>query len=87
VAQKKVNKMTTDTLDPVELGHKVNTRPDTMASETAFFHFTVNLHPEFVEREATEEEILSLPHKIGMFSFLDDEEEDIYTKEDGSLIE
>lgn len=52
-----------------------------------FYNFAVEFCPIIViagEEELSDEEILSLPEKIGMFSFLDDSEEDIYTEDDGT---
>lgn len=38
---------------------------------------------KIVYQEFSEEEFMTLPEKIGIFSFLDDPEEDVYTPGDG----
>ena len=47
-------------------------------------NFEVILYPYITaEEEISDEEMLTLPEKIGMFSFLSDSEEDIYSESDG----
>lgn len=54
-----------------------------------YYYFSVNLYPEILKREEEigDDEIMNLPEKIGMFSFLNNEEEDIYSKSDGVPLE
>ncbi|MDD4909826.1 MAG: hypothetical protein PHR44_04010 [Candidatus Omnitrophica bacterium] len=57
------------------------------APANVYFEFTIEFCPTIVingEEELSDEEILSLPEKIGVFSFLNDEGEDIYKESDGS---
>lgn len=55
-----------------------------------YYDFEINCCPISAivgEEELSDEEILSLPAKTGVFSFLDDSEEDIYTESDGAPLE
>jgi hypothetical protein len=53
------------------------------------YTFVVDFLPKIVadgEEELSDEEILNLPEKMGIFSFLSDSEEDIYTENDGTAL-
>lgn len=52
-----------------------------------YYEFEVNFYPEEVEQEMTDEEIMNLPAKTGVFSFLSDREEDIYNESDGKALQ
>ena len=64
-----------DTQQPQEVGTKVG---DSYFTISAQFVFAVPLV------EAADEEFMYLVEKSGAFSFWEDPEEDIYTREDGS---
>ena len=52
-----------------------------------YFEFDIDLWPGYEigdEEEMSEKEMLNLPEKIGMFSFLYDSKEDIYSESDGT---
>ena len=46
-------------------------------------HYVIDIRPSIVI-EASDEEMLGLPEKLGIFSFLNNTEEDIYSESDGS---
>ena len=55
-----------------------------------YYHYEANLYPQIVMvpgQEMSDQEIMTLPEKIGIFSFLSDDEEDIYTKDDGTPLQ
>lgn len=49
------------------------------------YTFIIDINPLIVngDIEISDEEMMKLPYKIGMFSFLDNQEEDIYDESDG----
>jgi len=48
-----------------------------------YIPFKINLFPQ----EAADNEIVELSEKLGMYAFLNDEKEDIYSLSDGSPME
>lgn len=50
-------------------------------------NIVVDIQPVKIFQEFSEEEMLTLPEKIGMFSFLANKEEDIYNENDGTPLE
>jgi hypothetical protein len=52
-----------------------------------YYEFSVILYSDKEEIESSDEEILSLPMKTGIFSFLNDDEENIYSESDGTPLQ
>jgi len=50
---------------------------------TRFFRISVNCFPKIPVEEASDLEVLTLSDKMGIFSFLDHSDEDIYSLLDG----
>ena len=48
-----------------------------------YYHYVINLQAH-ATIEASDEEFLTLPEKLGIFSFLNKPGEDIYSNSDGS---
>lgn len=76
----------TKTIDSEQL--KIFSKGNVTIKEVAdeYLHYVIDIRPSFVV-EASDEEMLSLPEKLGIFSFLNNEEEDIYSESDGSPLE
>ena len=53
---------------------------------TRFFRISVNCFPKIPFEEASDLEVLTLSEKMGIFSFLDHPDEDIYSLSDGNPI-
>lgn len=51
-----------------------------------FFRISVNCFPSIPVGEASDLEVLTLSEKMGIFSFLDHPDEDIYSLSDGNPI-
>ena len=51
---------------------------------TRFFRISVNCFPIIQLEEASDLEVLTLSEKMGIFSFLDHPDEDIYSLSDGN---
>lgn len=54
---------------------------------TRFFRISVNCFPRIPIEEASDLELLTLSEKMGTFSFLADQEEDIYSISDGDPVD
>ncbi len=76
----------TKTIDLEQL--KIFSKGSATIKEVAdeYLHYVIDIKPSLVV-EASDEEMLSLPEKLGIFSFLNNEEEDIYSESDGSPLE
>ena len=76
------------TIDNEKLKQTSNSLPD--IEEVAAYCINTVIDVSAIKsvdyQELTEEELMSLPEKIGVFSFLEDEKEDIYSESDGSPI-
>lgn len=77
------------TINDEKLKTTSNMQPDIKEVSDYCINFTVDISSiEMIQpQEISESEMLSLPQKLGIFSFLEDEEEDIYTESDGVPIE
>ena len=76
----------TKTMDPHRLQNFKNIEAETKEVSDFYFHFIVKINFNEIE-EATDEEMLNLPEKLGVFSFLSSEDENIYSETDGSPLE
>lgn len=71
-------------LEQFKVFSKGNATMEEVADE--YNHYVIDIRPSLVI-EASDEEMLSLPEKLGILSFLNNEEEDIYSESDGSPLE
>ncbi len=82
--------MSPKTINDEKLQVTSNIQPDIEEVSDYCINFIVDI-PSSINiiqhQELSEEEILSLPEKLGIFSFLEDEGEDIYNESDGVPIE
>ncbi len=78
--------MSPRTINDEKLQITSNIQPDIEEVSNYCINFIVDINI-IQHQELSEEEILSLPEKLGIFSFLEDEEEDIYNESDGVPIE
>lgn len=76
----------TQTIDHETLGYKINQKPEIAAEATFFFNRTLVFAPTLVQGGISDQELMRLPFQTGMFSFLDNPAEDIYTLEDGRAL-
>lgn len=67
--------------------YKGKKAPEFKEIPTKFFRISVNCFPRIPLEEASDLEILTLSDKMGVFSFLDHPDEDIYSPSDGNPIE
>ena len=81
--------MAPQTINDEELKITENRQADIEEVADYCVNWIVDVFPIGIElaEELSEEELLNLPEKIGIFSFLNDNEEDIYTKSDGVELE
>ena len=77
----------TRTADYGKLKYFTNEKPQIEEYVDEYVYYVIDIHPVLEDGEMSEEEILSLPAQIGMFSFLGNQEEDIYSDADGSPME
>ena len=67
-----------------KLYEMTNEPPKIEGTSNYCLNIVVDIQPiKIMQQEFSEEEMQTLPEKIGMFSFLSDSEEDIYTRDDG----
>ena len=78
--------MSPKTINDEKLQITSNIQPDIEEVSDYCMNFIVDINI-IQHQELSEEEILSLPEKLGIFSFLEDEEEDIYNESDGVPME
>lgn len=81
--------MSPKTTNDEKLQTTSNIQPDIEEVSDYCINFVVDIPSIKIiqHQELSEEEILNLPEKLGIFSFLEDEEEDIYNESDGVPIE
>ena len=77
----------TKTADYEELKYFTNEKPQIVENVDMYFHYIIHIRPLLDDGEMNDAEMLSLPEKVGMFSFLNNDEENIYSGADGSPLE
>ena len=80
--------MIIETISDEKLNKMTNEPPKIEETSNYCLNIVVDIQPiRIIQQEFSEEEMQTLPEKIGMFSFLSDSEEDIYTRDDGVPLE
>jgi len=73
----------TKTADCEKLQYFTNDKSGVKEVTDRYYHYVINLQSYGII-EASDEEVLTLPEKLGIFSFLNNPGEDIYSNSDGS---